>query len=676
MKRIIWTVFFLIATAMAAARNVYPLNEDWTFYFRSENSSDDARYVSLPHTWNRDALAGNSEYRRTTANYMRKMYVPADWASQRLFLRFGGVQTVADVFVNGRHVGEHRGGFTGFTFEITPYVKFGAENYIMVVVSNTFQNDVLPTSSEQNVYGGIYRSVELIATDQLAIRPDVCGTDGVFVQQNAVGPESVQARTAVYVSDPKRTNAGIIRLTVRDPSGAIVVRKQQKANNRDDQPVVVPFTIDAPQLWSPSEPNLYTVTVRIEGDGQQDEVTATTGFRRIDTAHRGLVVNGDTIHIQGVNLYHDRTRSANAFLKEDYDEDLAHIADVGANAIHSVSGPHAQYLYDRCDREGIMAWIDLPLTRSPYLGDVSYFPTERFRRNGEEQLAEIVAQNFNHPSVVMWGIFSLLWQRGDDAIPYLRTLNARAKKIDPSRPTVALSDQDGDINFITDLIVFRQEVGWMRGSTDDLGYWCRSLHESWSNLLAGISYGVPGYPAQQDDKIDRPAPATHWLPERWQTRFHEAYAKNLAADSCLWGTWVNAMFDFGTARGTNDRYACGLMTLDRREKKDSYYLYRTLWNRRRPTLYIAERRWRVRPDTVQQIRIYSSAEAPQLTVNGDSVALEKTAPGVYQAQCSLRTGDNAIVARNGELQDSIGVRIGSALKTQGSEALRKTKDRR
>ena len=204
MKRYLLLISMLAAFVVeSAAREVYRLNDDWTFYFRSENSADDARNITLPHTWNLDALAGNSEYQRTTGNYMRRLYIPADWASKRLFLRFDGVQTVADVFVNGYHVGEHRGGFTAFTFEITGRVKFGAENRLLVVVSNTFQNDVLPTSTEQNVYGGIYRDVDLILTDRVAVSPTVWGTDGLFVEQVSVDDDAVEGRAAVYVSAPK-----------------------------------------------------------------------------------------------------------------------------------------------------------------------------------------------------------------------------------------------------------------------------------------------------------------------------------------------------------------------------------------------------------------------------------------------------------------------------------------
>ena len=391
------------------------------------------------------------------------------------------------------------------------------------------------------------------------------------------------------------------------------------------------------------------------------------------------VVFGGAV-IAGTRARKQRTMSFNAFSSVNFPEVALirndRIVRAGAPmATHAQGegGASAPLVYDRLDERGLMAWIDLPLMRSPYLGDVFYFPTERFRANGREQLREIVAQNFNHPSVVMWGIFSLVWQRGDDVTPYIRELHTALKRVDPSRPTVALSNQDGELNTITDLIALKQNVGWMRGTTDDVGYWCETLHKSWGNLLAAPCYGVPGYPSQQDDLLGRPTPGTHWLPERWQTRFHEEYARRIVSDPAFWGEWVNAMFDFGTARGANDRYACGMVTLDRRQKKDIYYLYRTLWNRREPTLYIAERRWRVRPSAEQRIKVYSSGEDPVLLVNGDSVALTKYAEGQFRADCKLLPGENRIEARCGELRDSVALRVGTALKARDFEALRKTK---
>ena len=156
-----------------------------------EITSDGARYVNIPHTWNLDALSGSESYRQTVGNYEHALFVPAEWKGKRIFLRFYGVQNVADVFINGRHVGDHYGGYTAFTFEITENVSYGFNNSLLVVVGNTYRNDVLPTSSEENVYGGIYRDVELIVTEKTAISPLYSGTDGVMVHQLEVSKERV-----------------------------------------------------------------------------------------------------------------------------------------------------------------------------------------------------------------------------------------------------------------------------------------------------------------------------------------------------------------------------------------------------------------------------------------------------------------------------------------------------
>ena len=183
MKRYIIALLIMVSATAAAARTVYSLNDNWQFFYKLETSSDYARHISLPHTWNLDALAGSGHYLQTTANYSRDIYVPSEWSGKRLFLKFYGVQSIADVFVNGHHAGEHRGGWTAFTFEITPFIQYGQNNSLVVVVSNAYQNDVLPTSSEVNLYGGIYREVELIVTEQTTVSPLYYGSDGVLINQ-------------------------------------------------------------------------------------------------------------------------------------------------------------------------------------------------------------------------------------------------------------------------------------------------------------------------------------------------------------------------------------------------------------------------------------------------------------------------------------------------------------
>ena len=345
-------------------------------------------------------------------------------------------------------------------------------------------------------------------------------------------------------------------------------------------------------------------------------------------------------------------------------QDMELINDIGANAVRSATGPHSQYFYDCCDRNGTLVWIDTPFTRAPFLSDVSYFATNRFRNNGLQQLREIIIQNYNHPSVVMWGISSLVWERGDNVLEFLRQLNSTAKTLDPSRPTVACSNQDGDINFVSDMIVWQQDLGWERGTIDDINVWREKLHADWGNLRSAVAYGAPGSIEQQSDEAVKPARIDpRWLPERWQTEFHEGYARNILSDSLFWGVWINNMFEFGSVRYTDGIAHAGLVTFDRKDRKDAYYLYRALWNRRSPTLHITEKRRNMRQDTIQQVKFYSSAaEAPVLTVNKDTIPTRQIAPCQFISDSVVMKGRNEIVVRAGDLSDRNSIVIVNALK--------------
>ena len=662
MRRILVTILLALCALPIMARQTFSLNDNWQFFFKVETSSDYARNISLPHTWNLDALAGQGEYLQTTANYSREIYIPSEWSNKRIFIKFYGVQSIADVFVNGNHAGEHRGGWTAFTFEITNHLRYGENNSLVVVVSNAYQNDILPTSTEENLYGGIYRDVELIVTEPTTISPLHYGSDGVFIHQNSISSNEVHATASVWITT-LHDKACDLSITVRAPSGEAVFTKYVKGKIESNHPIDIPFTIEEPLLWSPKEPNLYTITIGA-GLRHEDEVTVTTGFRTIEHTAKGLKINGEYIPIHGVTLHHDRAAIGSALRTRHYDEDLEQIADIGANAIRSATAPHAQYLYNRCDELGLLTWVDIPFTRAPYLGDIFYYATEKFKQNGLQQLHEIVMQNYNHPSVVMWGIFSLIWERGDYVLDYVRELNSTAKRLDPTRPTVACSNQNGDVNFITDLIVWQQNVGWERGSTEDLAIWRANLYKDWGHLRSAVAYGEGGSIDQQTEEVIKPARIIErWLPERWQTEFHEGYAKHIAPDSIFWGVWINNMFDFGSARHTGGMSQRGLITFDRKDCKDAYYLYRALWNKKQPTLHLTEKRRNIRQDTIQQVKFYSSAkEQPILLVNKDTIAVKEVAPCQFISDSIIMHGRNKVVVKAGELTDDETITIGNALK--------------
>ncbi|MBR4968928.1 MAG: beta-galactosidase, partial [Alistipes sp.] len=229
MKRFLILAMVLLGTFVSvSAREIYSLNSGWKFFYKEENSSDNAREITLPHTWNVDAFVGEGSYCQTAANYQRTLFVPAEWKGKRLFLRFNGVQSVADVFVNGRHVGDHYGGYTAFAFEITENVSYGYNNALLVAVSNAYRNDVLPTSTEENIYGGIYRDVELIVTDKTTISPLYYGTDGVMVHQTEVSKERVSGRVDVALLGKKDSSHNVV-VDILGPDGYVSLSKSVKA---------------------------------------------------------------------------------------------------------------------------------------------------------------------------------------------------------------------------------------------------------------------------------------------------------------------------------------------------------------------------------------------------------------------------------------------------------------
>ena len=659
MRKFLISLALLVGVVLSgSAREIYLLNNGWQFFYMEENSSDNAREVAIPHTWNLDAFVGNGAYRQTSANYERDLFIPSEWQGKRIFVRFHGVQSVADVFVNGRHVGDHYGGYTAFTFEITDKVSFGGNNSLLVAVSNTYRNDVLPTSAEENVYGGIYRDVELIVTDKAAVSPLYYGTDGIMVHQTEVAKERVSGHVDIALLGRKDSQHNVTVDFVA-PDGYVSWTKSMKAKI-DGNLLSVPFAIDNAELWSLGSPSLYTVRVTVDSDVAEVK----TGFRKIEvTADKKFTINGRRVRVHGVVLGHDRMPKGNALTSVDIDSDIALIRDMGANAVRSVMGPHSQHLYEEFDRLGMVAWIDFPFARAPFLSDIAYYSTARFEENGLQQLHEIVLQNINHPSVAMWGVFSLLRGNAKPQMDYIRKLNATAKKLDATRPTVAISNQDGDINFITDLIVWQQSVGWNSGETSDLDIWQSALRTNWNHLRQAVCYGESTNAVRYGDAAATKASFNIAEAQIRQLNFHEEYSR-LIDEELFWGVWLNSMFDMGSSRYVRGVRNSGVVAGDHRSCKDTYYLYKSQWNRRKAILHIADKKRDFRGEEKQVLTIYSSVGQPELTINGQTILCKSVAPTIYRTDTLTLQGTNKIKVKALEKSDEMTLTIGNYLKVK------------
>lgn len=670
MKRYILVILTLILSFEISAREVYSLNNGWRFFYGDAVSSDFARQVTLPHIWNSDGSQS-----QTIGNYMRSLNVPAEWQGRRVFIRFYGASSVADLSVNSRYVGTHRGAGTAFTFEITDFVRYGMPNSIRVRVDNAQRNDLLPLAQEENRYGGLHRSVELIVTDRVAISPLHYSTDGMFVTPEKISTESVEGNITLHLATDRHDRSATIQMAILSPDRDTVFidNIRTKFDGKSDKTSLnIPFRVSSPKLWceESGEQPIYTFVAKLSTGTFADSVAVKTGFRSISIGSDHLLrINGHASRIRGVALYNDHAGVGSAVLPHHVSEDMAMIKELGANLVRMVTYPASAAYLDECDRHGIGVWCDIPLVNSPFLADVPYTTSPALAENGREQLHEIIAQNYNRPSILFWGIFSKLAVPGDDPRPYIRELNSLAKKLDPSRPTVAVSNQDGDINFITDLIVWHQTLGWQTGDVQDVQVWKEQLRDGWSNLRSGLTYSAGGSPQHQDSLTVRPRLDRNWHPERWQTIFHESYMRTAGNDPLFWGIVAGNMFDFGSARQAhidgstiNDH---GLVSYDRSVRKDAFYVYKAAWNRHDPFVHIAEKRWSIRENPEQTIRAYSNQQQLELIVNGVSRGMMESTDGIFiWDKVLLHEGANTIevVATDSPYSDHSTIIVGKSVK--------------
>lgn len=649
----IWILALMLGLQLGA-REVIDIDNGWRFFYQYEGSSDHAQTVNLPHTWSTDALNGKQDYFRGVGNYMKELQIPKSWEGKRIYIRFGGAGTVTDLIVNGRHVGEHRGGYGAFVFDLTPYLRYGVSNSIWAQVSNAPQFDVLPTAGDLNIYGGLYRSVELIVTEQAHIAVEHYASSGVYVQQKSVLPDRAEIETVVRVEGASG-QALKVDMSIVTPEGDTVVLQQSECKIPETRhtSVVIPVTMQNPVLWDGVDnPYMYTVRVRLsDASAVYDEVTVPLGLRFFTVDPKsGFMLNGRPYRLKGVNYYEDRDGVGLALQPFHVREDLDLITEMGANAIRAAGYPHNPEFYAECDRRGIIVWSEIPLIGPAFMSDRGYVDSEAFRKNGEMQLYEMIFQQYNHLSVVMWGLFADQNTVSDDPTEFIRSLNAKAMQEDPSRLTVGLSNSDGSINFITDLVVWDHVFGWREGLPSDLRVWINQLQKQWGSLCSGISYGAGASIYQQEDSLYRPDYMGRWHPERWQTYLHEQYFPMVNESPFFWGWFVSNMFDYGAATrtwgegtGLDDR---GLVTFDRKYKKDAFYFYKANWNNSEPMVYIAERRWNERAKPKQNIRVYSNANEVELWANGVSLGKKQGANGIFVWEnVELRQGMNTLEAR-------------------------------
>lgn len=648
-------LLMLYGMSMFAQRQDILLNNDWNFRFSHQVQKGTEVRVDLPHTWNaQDALSGKIDYKRGIGNYEKNLFIRPEWKGKRLFIRFEGVNNIADVFINRRHIGEHRGGYGAFIFEITGKVEYGKENSILVRVNNGEQLDIMPLVGDFNFYGGIYRDVHLLITDETCISPLDYASPGVRLIQDSVSHRYAKVRAIVDLSNGSSGNQEV-ELNVRLLDGQRVVKEGTKNVNLSGNEVMqqeLTFEIDQPHLWNGrQDPFLYQAEVTLFRNGQMvDRVTQPLGLRfyRIDP-DKGFFLNGKHLPLQGVCRHQDRSEVGNALRPQHHEEDVALMLEMGVNAVRLAHYPQATYFYDLMDKNGIIVWAEIPFVGPGGYNDKGFVDLPAFRANGKEQLKELIRQHYNHPSICVWGLFNELTELGDNPVEYIKELNVLAHQEDTTRPTTSASNQMGDLNFITDAIAWNRYDGWYGGTPADLGKWLDRMHKDHPEICIAISeYGAGASIYHQQDSLVKTVPTSWWHPENWQTYYHIENWKTISSRPYVWGSFVWNMFDFGAAHrtegdrpGINDK---GLVTFDRKVRKDAFYFYKANWNREEPMLYLTGKRNTVRTQRLQTITAFTNLSGAELFVNGKSYG--KAIPDSYAIlewkNVELEPGENEI----------------------------------
>lgn len=623
-------------------RKIGDTRDEWEFAVGISCDEQGWVRVSLPHTWNQeDAVSGKSVEEGQSAYYRGKgvyrrwlMLDPAVWKDKTVFLTFEGANTITTVYVNGTEAGCHRGGYGAFCFDITKNIIWEEENLIVVVVSNEKTTWVAPLMEEGDFtkYGGIYRDVFLMGVNKIHFDRMQYGTDGVSLY-SVLSEDLMAGNVDVDISlqnDGDITEVSVVSV-LRDRDGAELVRNgvQKEVKAHGEIQANYSLCLENPHLWNGvNDPYLYTLeTFLLIGNEVVESVAKEIGFRRYEVQADQFYLNGERYPVHGVNYHQENERNGWAMTDEERESDYALMREMGVTAVRMAHYQHDALEYQLCDRLGLLVYTEIPLiNRSTCDSDSQDWTL--FSGNIKSQLSELILQNLHHPSVCFWGISNELYDTGEETVSLYSELCALAKRLDGTRLTIyadnVAEEPHRNRSAAADLVGYNRYDGWYYTRLGDACNWVAEK-QKWDRRPSCLSeYGAGGAVSQHRDLPDMsqidPNGIRHY--EEYQAIYHEEEWADIVCSGNLWGSFVWCMFDFASAsrvegdtRGQNDK---GLVTRDRRTKKDAYYFYQSVWCEE-PMVYITSSRYQNRPANVPQIKVYSNGQQVELFLNGQSV---------------------------------------------------------
>ena len=596
-------------------RTIVNINRKWAFSKEAVAvpAALDSKwnFVNLPHSWNAiDGQDGANDYYRGTAWYAHELDKEDLPEADRYYIEICGANSSADLYVDGEKLMHHDGGYSTWRADITE--KLQQKTLIALAVDNAPNDRVYPQMADFTFYGGLYRNVNIICVSASHFDLDHFGGPGIKVTPVMDGKDANVA-VEVFVTNSKMGQ--ILRYTVKDGAGNVVAAVENAETK-------TAFTIENAHLWNGrKDPYLYSVDVELLEDGKVlDDVHTRFGCRsfRIDP-DQGFILNGEAYPLRGVSRHQDRWDIGNALLPAHHEEDIDLICEVGATTIRLAHYQHDQYFYDLCDEKGLVIWAEIP-----YISQ--HMPTGR--ENTISQMKELIIQNYNHPSIVVWGLSNEITMKGDsdpDLLENHKILNDLAHQMDPTRLTTVAAVSPCPIDSpyiqIPDVVSYNHYFGWYGGDTSMNGPWFDKFHKTHPNIPIGISeYGCEALNWHTSN------PQQGDYTEEYQAYYHEELIKAIAARPYLWAPHVWNMFDYGAdARaegGENGQNHKGLVTIDRKYKKDAFFAYKA-WLNPEPMVHLCGKRYIDRVEDVTKVTVYSNQPEVELFANGKSLGVQQ-----------------------------------------------------
>lgn len=625
----------MVSGVFAQGRKTTLFNDGWQFKkgpFPTEAiplvTSWDQKWenVTIPHTWNaRDMQEKHNDFYEGQAYYRKSFAVEKNLEEKRLFLRFEGVGQVADLYVNNVFVGKHKGGYSAFSFEITNAIKYGETNEIVMKVDNAARPDVIPVNhSLFGVYGGIYRPVWLIVTDKVNIAVTDYASSGVYISQEEVSAKSAKVNVKVKLSNRNLQASDIeLETEIADMTGKMVSRivTPIHLSPLGVQSFEHRYELKKPHLWQGKrDPYLYKVTTRVKNNGQLiDEVVQPLGLRKVEIiAGQGVFLNGEKFPMYGVCRHQDWWQLGSALENKHHDADLDMIMEMGVTTIRFAHYQQSDYIYSRCDSLGLLIWAEVPFVNRV---------TGEEAENAKSQLRELIRQSFNHPSIYVWGLHNEVYRPHDYTAQLTAEMHDLAKAEDPGRYTVAVNGyghMEHPVNLNADIQGMNRYFGWYEKTIPDIEEWVLGLEKNYPNhKLMLTEYGADSNIHHQTEYLGN---TIRWwddyFPETYQTKMHEIQWGVIEKHPYILASYLWNMFDFAVPMwsrgGVDARNLKGLVTFDRKVRKDSFYWYKANWSDQ-PVVYLTQRRNQDREKQLTNVTVYSNLGTPKVYLNGEEL---------------------------------------------------------